>query len=155
MFSILVIGRQVQTKFEIDEARTRYIFTIPKADTVNDVAVFMTGSRMLPKGFVGTVHIKWPKPNTPSNWQPLGVITNEKPSSLFKLFNFKSFEDNLVKKPLTLENSAGQQPIFHNAQIGISVKPLEIVNQDVATKSPQLSDVSLLSKLLSFVSTEL
>lgn len=136
MFAILVSGRLVQTNYEL-VSENRFLFTIPEADTINHVAVFMTGTTPFPEGMGGMVYFNWPEPDSPSNWKLLGVMANEKPSSIFKISNFKTSENNLVNgcTSVALYNPFGQQPVSHNAQIGISIEPLEIVNQHVATKS--------------------
>lgn len=71
-----------------------------------------------------SVYFSWPDPDAPPSWQLLGVISNEKPSSVFKISG--------LKKKAESQNGFlqfGQQTISHNAQIGISVEPVTIVQQ--------------------------
>lgn len=160
MFAILVSGRLVQTNYEL-VAENRFIFTIPEADTINHIAVFMTGTTPFPEGMGGLVYFNWPEPDNPSNWKLLGVIANEKPSSIFKISNLKSSDGNIVNgcTSVALYNPFGQQPISHNAQIGISVEPIAIVNQHAATKSTEsLSNFvqfsqKMLTNFVNFVSS--
>uniref|UniRef100_A0A8D9A4M0 Protein OPI10 homolog n=1 Tax=Cacopsylla melanoneura TaxID=428564 RepID=A0A8D9A4M0_9HEMI len=136
MFAILVSGRLVQTNYEL-VAENRFLFTIPEADTINHVAVFMTGSIPFPEGMGGMVYFNWPEPDAPSNWKLLGVIANEKPSSIFKISNLKSSDKHLLNgcTSVALYNPFGQQPVSHNAQIGISVEPLQVVNEHMTSKT--------------------
>ncbi|XP_075213375.1 protein OPI10 homolog [Lycorma delicatula] len=126
MFALLVSGRLVQTDFQ-QVGEKQFLITIPDADDINHVAVFMTGTIPFPEGVAGLVYFSWPDPNAPPNWQPLGFISNTKPSAIFKISNLKT------KTEKELESSGflgfDQRKISHFAQIGISVEANEIVAQ--------------------------
>ncbi|KAG6462121.1 protein OPI10 homolog isoform X2 [Manduca sexta] len=120
VFGLIVSGRLVQTDFT-PLSETRFLVTITEADSINHVAVFLTGAAPLPPGTAGMVYWSWPDPAAPPNWQLVGHISNAKPSTIFKISNLKKLHE------LTNENkfisTFGQQQICHNAQIGISIEP--------------------------------
>lgn len=127
MFGILVAGRMVQTDFERIGDK-QFLITIPGADAVNYVAVFMTGTMPFPEGMAGLVYFSWPDPESPPQWQLTGYLSNEKPSCVFKISN--------LKRGYSMEQQAGilqfeQQNVPHVAQIGISVEPLDVVQQQM------------------------
>ena len=94
------------------------MITIPEADNVNHIVLFLTGSVPFPEGVAGQVFFSWPDPNAPPNWQLLGHIANTKPSVIFKISSLKKLHEMGDYSNL---NTFGQQAICHNAQIGISV----------------------------------
>lgn len=63
------------------------------------------------------VYFSWPDPNAPPNWQYLGYISNQKPSVIFKVSNFKKLDEMGDFSNMMF----GQSHIVHNAQIGISI----------------------------------
>lgn len=71
--------------------------------------------------YVNLVYFSWPDEQARPNWQLLGVLSNAKPSAMFKLSNLKQHFDT-TNQPL---NAFSQFPsITINAQIGISIEPL-------------------------------
>lgn len=81
--------------------------------------------------FLFTVYFSWPDEHARPNWQPLGVVSNQKPSAIFKLSNLKQHFDTSCQPT----NAFSQVPsIIINAQIGISIEPLnselQIANAD-------------------------
>lgn len=107
--------------------------TIPDADNINHIVVFLTGIMPFPEGTAGQgnfhyvwsifvkllylVYFSWPDPNAPPNWQCLGFISNQKPSVIFKVSNFKKLHEMGDFSNLMF----GQSHIVHNAQIGIAI----------------------------------
>jgi len=76
------------------------------------------------------VYFSWPDENARPNWQLLGVLSNNKPSAIFKLSNLKQHFD-ITNQPI---NAFSQFPsISINAQIGISIEPL--LNAEMQTTS--------------------
>lgn len=111
---------KVQTDFQ-QVTETQFITTILDADNINHIVVFLTGITPFPEGTAGQVYFSWPDPNAPPNWQPLGHISNAKPSAIFKISNLKKLHE---MSECTNHSTFGQQNICHNAQIGISIEPL-------------------------------
>ncbi|XP_013384654.1 protein Hikeshi-like [Lingula anatina] len=135
MFGILAAGRLVQTEFQ-QISETQFLFNITDADNVNHIVVFMTGQVPFPDGMGGAVYFCWPNPSGPS-WMLLGHISNAKPSAIFKISGLKS-GDNAVLNPF---GQSSQQP-SHNAQIGISVEPLEQLSQQTPATNTSLSTLN-------------
>ncbi|KAK4016128.1 hypothetical protein OUZ56_031087 [Daphnia magna] len=129
MFGLIVAGRLVQTDFQqISEAQ--FAITIPDADNINHLVVFLTGTVPFPDGFGGSVYFRWPEPDlaTPPVWQLLGHLTNVKPSNIYKITGLKKNPGGYNPSPFGL-NPGG---IHHHAQIGISIEPLSLIS----TQSP-------------------
>lgn len=125
MFGILVSGRVVQTNFQ-QVGERHFLTVIVDADNINHVVVFLTGQIPFPDGTAGLIYFSWPDPNASPSWQLLGYISNEKPSSVFKISGLK-------KKA---EEQSGflqfaQHIISHNAQIGIAIEPLNVVQEQI------------------------
>ncbi|XP_054257292.1 protein OPI10 homolog [Macrosteles quadrilineatus] len=125
MFGVLVIGRMVETNFQ-QVAERQFVTVIPNADDTDHLAVFLTGQICFPAGAAGLIYFSCPDPNAPPNWQLLGYISNDKPSSVFKITGLKN---NVIEQSGFLQFA--QQAISHNAQIGISVEPIEVVQQQI------------------------
>lgn len=93
-----------------------------------------------------SVYFSWPDSNAPPNWQFLGFISNVKPSAIFKI--------STLKKNHEFENSNlgifGVGKISHVAQIGISVEPLNVIEQQAATVSEAATNsfVEFVQKML-------
>nr|CAG4635053.1 EOG090X0D82 [Alona affinis] len=143
MFGLIVSGRLVQTDFQ-QISPTQFMITVPDADNINHLVVFLTGAVPFPDGFGGSVYFSWPNPSAPPSWQLLGFVTNAKPSSIYKITKLKN-------DPAGMSSSAssfgfGQQS-SHNAQIGISIEPL----QQIASQSPNaITEPSNTSTFLEF-----
>ncbi|CAH4035249.1 protein OPI10 homolog [Pieris rapae] len=120
VFGLIVSGRLVQTDFTL-VSETSLVTTILDVDSINHAVVFLTGTTPLPAGSVAIVYWSWPDPNAPPNWQPLGHISNAKPSAIFKIQNLKKLHE--LSSENKFINAFGQQQICHNAQIGISIEP--------------------------------
>lgn len=65
------------------------MITIPNADDINHVVVFLTGMVPLPVDMAGAVFFSFPDPSSPPSWIYLGYICNEKPSAIFKINKLK------------------------------------------------------------------
>ncbi|XP_035722638.1 protein OPI10 homolog [Vespa mandarinia] len=145
MLGIIVSGRLVQTDFQ-QIGENQFLITVPDADNINHIVVFLTGSVPFPDGMGGAVYFSWPDSNAPPNWQFLGFISNVKPSAIFKI--------STLKKNHEFENSNlgifGVSKISHVAQIGISVEPLNVIEQQAATVSEAATNsfVEFVQKML-------
>ncbi|XP_052902081.1 protein OPI10 homolog [Anopheles moucheti] len=119
---VIVSGRLVQTDFQ-PISESHFLITIPDADNVNHVVVFLTGTIPFPDGMAGGVYFSWPDPNAPPNWQLLGYISNTKPSAIFKISQLKKL-DEITGQTTMMNNVFGSNlPISHTAQIGVSIEP--------------------------------
>ncbi|KAJ3063658.1 hypothetical protein HDU98_000542 [Podochytrium sp. JEL0797] len=126
MFGCIIAGRLVQTNLQqVDQ--TKYVFELQDAKSINHIVVFLTGASPFPHGYGATVHFLWPNPNAPPTWQLLGLLSNEKPSAVFKLGQRQSASTNSAAGDSMMEDStnnlANEPPI--TAQLGISIEPLE------------------------------
>ncbi|KAK9510464.1 hypothetical protein O3M35_005247 [Rhynocoris fuscipes] len=155
MFGLLASGRMVQTNYEM-VGEKQFLITIPEADNIHHIVVFLTGNIAFPDGFAGlgnfTVYFSWPDPNAPPNWQLLGIISNEKPSSIYKISNMRKADELR-----TLQESGlmqfGQTKISHVAQVGISIEPIDVVQQqwqllNAETAKTQTQFVEFAQKML-------
>ncbi|CAJ0928534.1 unnamed protein product, partial [Mesorhabditis belari] len=85
VFGVVVGGRMLQTDF-VQAGEREFMIEIPDADSINHVVIFLTGVQPFPDGTAGAVYMRWPLPSgNESNWHFLGYISNEKPSSIFKV----------------------------------------------------------------------
>ncbi|EZA59525.1 protein OPI10 homolog [Ooceraea biroi] len=126
MLGVLVAGRLPQTDFQ-QVGENQFLFTVPEADNINHIVVFLTGTIPFPDGTGGSVYFSWPDANAPPNWQFLGYISNTKPSAIFKISKKRKneFENGNV-------DIFGVGKISHVAQIGVSVEPLTVIGQQTA-----------------------
>ncbi|CAL7942731.1 protein OPI10 homolog [Xylocopa sonorina] len=154
MLGIIVSGRLVQTDFQ-QIGENQFLITVPDADNINHIVVFLTGTIPFPDGTGGAVYFSWPDPTAPPNWQFLGYISNAKPSAIFKI--------STLKKNHEFENSNlgifGVGKISHVAQIGVSVEPIGAIEQQAATVTEATSNSFLefvqkmLTSFLNYVSS--
>ncbi|XP_015437495.1 PREDICTED: protein OPI10 homolog [Dufourea novaeangliae] len=154
MIGIIVSGRLVQTDFQ-QIGENQFLITVPDADNINHIVVFLTGSVPFPDGTGGAVYFSWPDPNAPPNWQFLGYISNAKPSAIFKI--------STLKRNHEFENSNvgifGVGKISHVAQIGVSIEPIGAIELQAATVTEATSNSFLefvqkmLTSFLNYVSS--
>jgi len=127
----------VDTNFQqVDQ--DKFLITIPNADTINHVVVFLTGVLPLPVEAAACIFFSMPDPETAPTWNYLGYICNEKPSAIYKLSNIATkqvLKDSQYNGNLTPSNGLAfnyaQAPVHHVAQIGISIETLDSVKQMV------------------------
>ncbi|KAJ2225808.1 hypothetical protein IWW45_007723 [Coemansia sp. RSA 485] len=112
MFGCIVAGRLVQTNLQQVDAN-KYVFELPDAHNINHIVVFLLGTIPFEPGFGATVHLLWPN----KNWQMLGALSNEKPSSIFRL--------------KSVVGQDGQPMPNISAELGISIEPLQSVEQQL------------------------
>lgn len=123
------------------------MITVPQADTINHVVVFLTGLTQLPLGSAGCIFFSLPDPNAPPVWNYLGYLTNDKPSAIYKLSNLTSSHlrnNTSTTAPTNVQMAFNftQAPVVHVAQIGISIEPLESVLQMVPAIDTAASNVN-------------
>ena len=88
-------GRLVNTSFrEVDP--THCVVDMEDVGSFNHIVVFLTGQTPFPEGTGGAVYFSWPDNEAQSGggggatpWQFLGMISNQKPSAIFKVAKFK------------------------------------------------------------------
>jgi hypothetical protein len=81
MFGVIVAGRPVQTQLQ-QVGPAKFLSVIPQASLVNHLCVFMTGATLFPEGLAGGIYFAVPPFD---QWQFLGVISNDKPSAMFRI----------------------------------------------------------------------
>ncbi|XP_014343416.1 protein Hikeshi isoform X2 [Latimeria chalumnae] len=135
MFGCLVAGRLVQTDAQ-QVAEDKFVFNLPDYETINHIVVFMLGTMPFPEGMGGSVYFSYPDSNGMPVWQLLGFITNEKPSTIFKISGLKSGESS--QHPFGMMNIPQTIAV---AQIGISVELLEQLAQQTPVASAAVSTV--------------
>ncbi|KAG0699076.1 DUF775-domain-containing protein [Suillus ampliporus] len=132
MFGCCVAGRLLQTDLQqVDE--THALFEIPAAEKVNHVCVFLLGTVPFPDGFGATVHFFWPGKGS----QVLGMLSNDKPSAIFRLrsaFSSTSAPPSGISTPsaftsATLSSAPGQV----TAILGFALEPLEAIAAQLAS----------------------
>ncbi|KAL0089811.1 hypothetical protein J3Q64DRAFT_1675495 [Phycomyces blakesleeanus] len=116
MFGCIAAGRLVQTNLQQVDVN-KYVFELSDAHTINHIVVFLLGSIPFEAGYAATVHLQWPN----TDWQLLGMLSNDKPSAIFRI----------RKNDLSLN----QPP--SSATLGISIEPIEVVQQQVANLTLQ------------------
>lgn len=118
MFGCIVAGRLVQTNLiQVDEAK--FLFELSDPASINHIVVFMLGTITFPEGLAATVHFLWPSRHP--SWKLLGMISNEKPSAIFKL-GAKEFIKNASDMNMDQEDFSGEI-----IQLGISIEPINVV----------------------------
>ncbi|KAJ2783803.1 hypothetical protein H4R18_001478 [Coemansia javaensis] len=118
MFGCIVAGRLVQTNLrQVDVGK--YVFELPDAQSINHIVVFLLGTAPFEPGFAATVHLLWPS----REWQFLGALSNDKPSAIFRL------------RAAAAGAPAGAPGT--SAELGISVEPIQAVEQQVQLHQQQ------------------
>ncbi|EMD37125.1 hypothetical protein CERSUDRAFT_115045 [Gelatoporia subvermispora B] len=146
MFGCLVAGRPLQTNLQqVDE--THALFELPMASAINHICVFLLGTVPFPDGYGATVHFYWPG----KGFQLLGMLSNEKPSAIFRLrgtFSAVSSNDTLFAG----SPASGGGPAL-TALLGLSIEPLpEILNEmttlpsAISRAAPVASDATLMAE---------
>ncbi|KAI0923026.1 hypothetical protein AcW1_002485 [Taiwanofungus camphoratus] len=127
MFGCVVAGRLLQTNLQqVDE--THALFELPSASTINHICVFLLGTVPFPDGFGATVHFHWPG----KGFQLLGMLSNEKPSAIFRLrgnFSTQSSNNTLFTNGMP---APGASPADVPAILGIAIEPLPSILAQVS-----------------------
>eukprot|EP01147_Barroeca_monosierra_P002486 gene2486-5416_t len=145
MFGLLIPGRLVNTELE-PVTETAFTFTVPNIESVNHVAVFLTGELQIPDGFGASVYLCWPNPEP--SWVLLGYITNQKPSALFRIVNVRPDMHN----PSNPFQAASTSFVSAESvsQIGISIEPLAEIEQATAASKTRPSKESDMLQFINF-----
>lgn len=159
IYLLFFFDEQVDIGFQQVESN-KFLITIPNAESINHVVVFLTGSIQLPLGTAGCIFFSLPDPNAPPTWHYLGYLTNEKPSAIYKLTNLTQahLRDKKEQQQKQQPGIAGphsglvfsyiQEPVIHVAQIGISIETIDSVNQMVPAIETAASNVTLFTEFM-------
>lgn len=118
MFGLLVSGRLVDTSFRQVDA-THCVIDIADVNAFNHIVVFLTGQQAFPDGTGGGVYFSWPETEGNSNcWHYLGMISNQKPSAIFKVVKPKP-NDSRFQLDMSTRFMQQATPM---AQVGVSIE---------------------------------
>jgi len=153
MFGLLVSGRLVDTAFrQVDQ--THFVIDVHQPDAFNHVVVFLTGQTPFPDGMGGAVYMAWP-PKDPllsaaqaAAWQFLGVVTNEKPSAIFKVSRLNSAKQH-QQTPSGFHQQQMNASSAAAAQIGISVESSDTIS-GLATSASTTTEATAVSSAQEF-----
>ncbi|CAG8488375.1 1938_t:CDS:2, partial [Scutellospora calospora] len=135
----------------------KYVFEIPDAGTINHIVVFLLGTVPFEPGYAATVHFLWP--GVEHGWKLLGMLSNEKPSAIFRLrgsvipgttnaftssnaFSFgstKLLNYNTDDMSMDVNELSSSNTTSVTATLGISIEPITMVESQIATL-PQTSN---------------
>ncbi|CAG8619612.1 1851_t:CDS:2, partial [Acaulospora colombiana] len=122
----------------------KYIFEIPDAATINHIVVLLLGTIPFEPGFAATVHFLWP--GGEQGWKLLGMLSNDKPSAIFRLrgtavpgvtsnvpsFGLPKLLPNYTEEMSMDDNDApSASPV--TATLGISIEQIAMVESQIAT----------------------
>jgi len=140
MFGLVVAGRLVDTAPQQTDA-AKFVFNVTDADTVNHLTVFMTGTQAFPDGLGASIYFGWPGgAGGGVTWQMLGVLTNDKPSAIFKIASTRPNESD--KDADFGGMSTGETVASLDGQIGISIEPVAELAQQTPHQAATASTAS-------------
>ncbi|KAF9525256.1 hypothetical protein CPB83DRAFT_818788 [Crepidotus variabilis] len=126
MFGCCVAGRLLQTNLtQVDD--THAYFELPNASAINHVCVFLLGDVPFPEGFGCAVHLYWPG----KGFQLLGMLSNEKPSAIFRLRS--TFSSSTTSATQDRFSSFLAAPNDVIAILGLSIEPLAQLQVQLAS----------------------
>ncbi|XP_074605594.1 protein OPI10 homolog [Brevipalpus obovatus] len=134
LFGIIVSGRLVQTDFQLVDIG-KFLITIPNAESINHIVVFLTPQQPLPPDAGASVYFSWPDSLSPPTWQYLGFISNDKPSAIFRIAKLKNLISSGSGDGMTNAFGFNQPIVSQFAQIGIALEPLAQIQQMTADVS--------------------
>ncbi|CAH8588545.1 unnamed protein product [Schistosoma bovis] len=138
MFAVLVAGRPVQTSFN-RVSESQFLLDLLPLNDVNHIVVFLTGETVFPPNMGGGVYLGIQQNGVP-NWHFLGVLTNEKPSAIYKVGKLaKNAQLQNVIHPFGTNTSFQCSNGVVPAQIGISVDLLTNLPQQTEEITPESS----------------
>jgi len=150
MFGLLVSGRLVDTNFrQVDSSHA--VIDVEGVGTFNHIVVFLTGQQAFPDGSGGAVYFSWPSLDFSNGgqptWQYLGMISNQKPSAIFKIAQSKGCITDEEQK---ISHMFNQQTQIQKAtaQLGISVEPLSLL--EGLQQATMESEASMVPKFVDF-----
>jgi len=118
----------VQTNLQqVDE--THALFELPNASTINHICLFLLGTVPFPDGYGATVHFHWPG----KGFQLLGMLSNEKPSAIFRLRGI--YSTTTIAHAAFSGSSLAQSATDATAILGIAIEPLDQIAQALSSQS--------------------
>ncbi|CAG8446361.1 3356_t:CDS:2 [Ambispora leptoticha] len=156
MFGCIIAGRLIQTNLQQVEVN-KFVFELTDAATINHIVVFLLGTIAFEPGYAATVHFLWPGPDGASTWKLLGMLSNEKPSAIFRLRGTiipgsGSSSTNLNSpKFLTGGNTSMDMNDMSDttpqvtATLGISIEPIALVESQMANLPTHVKTDSMLT----------
>nr|CAG8644206.1 14082_t:CDS:2 [Entrophospora candida] len=166
MFGCIVAGRLIQTNLQQVDVN-KYIFELPDAASINHIVVFLLGTIPFDPGYAATVHFLWP--GSEGGWKLLGMLSNEKPSAIFRLRGFSTSKSTSTLAPNTNTPTFNPIKLIGNsttstdemsmdlndstlpttnqssssepvtATLGIAIEPISVVEAELATLPPSNS----------------
>ncbi|KAJ1563092.1 hypothetical protein HK096_001986, partial [Nowakowskiella sp. JEL0078] len=117
-----------------------FVFDLPNAESINHIVVFLTGSIPFPDGYGATVHFYWPTQDNVNSlqWILLGMLSNAKPSAIFKLGGKKTYSSSSTAAAFqNIDSDMIEESFSHvTAQLGISIELLDVVSSQISMLTP-------------------
>jgi len=139
MFGCIVAGRPLQPAQQLSE--NKFLFSIADAANVNHICVFLLGTAPIPPGFGEGVYFGWPPYK---EFKFLGFLSNEKPSAIFRVGGTNPNASG-NQNPIDIEMTSADSSVI--LQIGISIEPMEIIQQQLSQKEVTMSSASSSSNI--------
>src|ERR1700744_1288762 len=98
-YCFIFLFSQVTTQFKQVDVN-KFVISIENAHLIQHIVVFLIGTIPFQQGYGASVHLHWPGLLS-DNWRFLGIISNEKPSAIFKLTNPTQIKG--IDSPMTVE----------------------------------------------------
>ncbi|KAG9291379.1 hypothetical protein G9A89_003483 [Geosiphon pyriformis] len=146
MFGCIVAGRLIQTNLQQIDTN-KFVFELPDALTINHIVVFLLGTVPFEPGYAATVHFLWP--GGEDGWKLLGMLSNEKPSAIFRLrgaiipsgtSSTSSITSKLLTEGTSMDlNEDAFVPSQITATLGISIEPITVVETAISAITAQIS----------------
>ncbi|KAK6335395.1 hypothetical protein TWF696_002174 [Orbilia brochopaga] len=143
MFGCICAGRPVQTNLQI-VSQTEFLFSLPSAQSINHIVVFLLPTTQLPPDYAATVYFQWPgRP-----FQLLGGLSMDKQSAIFRLNLKQQASPNANASDSMVDDSSMDAGLYAasgddvTAQLGISVELIAMVQQKLMTLPAHLSSLS-------------
>ncbi|CAG8485210.1 2955_t:CDS:2 [Ambispora gerdemannii] len=142
MFGCIVAGRLIQTNLQQVDVN-KFVFELTDAATINHIVVFLLGTISFEPGYAATVHFLWPGPSPggEGTWKLLGMLSNEKPSAIFRLrgtiipvsgsSSTKFLTGNTSMETNDMSDTTQPAPQV-TATLGISIEAIALVESQMA-----------------------
>ncbi|KAH9811345.1 hypothetical protein DFH28DRAFT_1085140 [Melampsora americana] len=125
MFACIIPSRPIQTQ-STTIPPDKIIFEFDEPNQINHLVVFLTGAIPFPDGYGASVHFLFPNQ---SEWKLLGMLSEDKPSAIFRLKGNQTSNFNHHHHPSISINS--------KASLGLQLSPIEEIQRE-CSKSNQL-----------------